>query len=130
MSDEATAQAILQAERALYQAMIAKDFAALERILSPELVYVHSTAVAENKTEYLAGIAKGWYEYESIVARDATVRVYGDVVLIDGVCDMRVGASGQRKDFVHLLFILVWTRNGGTWRLAHRHATRMPQQHP
>ena len=52
VSDEATVQQVLQAEHALYQAMIAKDYAAFERILSPSLVYVHSTAVAESKQEY------------------------------------------------------------------------------
>ena len=126
MSDEATVQQILRAERALYQTMIAKDYAAFERILSPDLVYVHSTAVAESKVEYLAGVANGSYEYESISTRDSKVRVRGDVALIDGICDMRVGVTGQPKDLIHLVFVLVWVRDGGAWRLEHRHATRMP----
>ena len=42
---------ILEAERSLYQAMIRKDFATLEQILSPDLVYIHSTAVAETRTK-------------------------------------------------------------------------------
>jgi ketosteroid isomerase-like protein len=119
---------VLAAEQALYQAQIAKDFAALERILSPDLVYVHSTAVAESRAEYLAGAAKGLYEYESIVTRDARVRVHGSVALIDGICDMRVGKAGQRKDLIHLLFVLVWAYDGGVWRLTHRHAIRMAAQ--
>jgi ketosteroid isomerase-like protein len=122
---DASARPILLAEHALYQAMIAKDFASLERILSPDLVYVHSTAVAESKAEYLAGVAKGWYEYETIATRESKVRVRGDVALIDGICDMRVGVAGRPKDLVRLLFVLVWVREGGAWRLTHRHATRM-----
>jgi ketosteroid isomerase-like protein len=118
-------QQVLQAERALYDAMIARDFPALERILAPELVYVHSTAVAESRQGYLAGVAKGLYEYESIATRDAQVRVHGDVALIDGICDMRVGEAGQPRDLIHLLFVLVWVRDGAAWRLAHRHATRI-----
>jgi ketosteroid isomerase-like protein len=117
---------ILDAERLLYQAMIKKDFAALERILSPDLVYVHSTAVAESRQEYLAGVAKGLYEYESIVTRDAQVRVHGYLALITGICDMRVAEAGRPKDLIHLLFVLVWVRDGVAWRLEHRHATRMP----
>ena len=70
MSDDATVQQILQTERDLYRAMIAKDFAALEQILSPDLVYVHSTAVAESKKQYLAGVARGLYEYATIATRD------------------------------------------------------------
>ena len=122
---EVAAQQVLQAERDLYRAMIAPDFAALERILSPDLVYVHSTAVAETKQEYLQGVAKGLYEYEDITTRAAHVRVHGNVALVDGICDMKVGKGKQPKDLIHLLFVLVWVRDGAVWRLEHRHATRI-----
>ena len=46
MTDEATMNEVLLAERALYRAMIAKDFAALERILARDLVYAHCAAAA------------------------------------------------------------------------------------
>jgi ketosteroid isomerase-like protein len=118
-------RAVEIAERALYQAMIAKDFAALERILAPGLVYVHSTAVSETKAEYLTGAAAGLYVYESITTRDARMRMHGPVALIDGICDMRVGKAGQPADLLHLLFVLVWVRDGDAWRLEHRHATRI-----
>lgn len=126
MTVDPTVKQVQQAERALYAAMIAKDYGAFEAILSPDLVYVHSTAVAESKEEYLAGVARGWYDYESIVTRDATVRVHGNVALIDGICSMRVGTTGQPREAIQLLFVLVWIRDGATWRLEHRHATRIP----
>ena len=125
MPEEAAVQQVLQAERELYRAMIAQDFPALERILSPDVVYVHSTAVAETKREYLQGVAKGLYEYEDIATRGTRVRVLGDVAIVDGVCDMKVGKGKQPKDLIHLLFVLVWVRDGDAWRLEHRHATRM-----
>jgi len=128
VTGEATMNEVLLAERALYRAMIDKDFAALERILAPNLVYAHSTAVAETKQEYLAGVAAGLYDYESIVSHDVRVRVHAPVALIDGVCDMRVGARGQPKDLIHLLFVLVWAKADGAWRLEHRHAIRIPAE--
>ena len=126
MTDEAAVNEVLQAERALYRAMIDKDFAALERILAPDLVYAHSTGVAETKQQYLAGVAAGLYDYESVVSHDARVRIHAPVALIDGVCDMRVGARGQPRDFIHLLFVLVWFKADSAWRLEHRHAIRIP----
>jgi len=126
VSEDVTVQQILEAERDLYRAMIAQDFAAMERILSPDLVYVHSTAVAETKQEYLQGVAKGLYEYEDITTRGTHVRVRGDIALVDGICDMKVGKGRQPKDLIHLLFVLVWVRDGAAWRLEHRHATRIP----
>jgi len=114
-----------KAERLLYAAMICKDYAALEQILSAGLVYVHSTAVAESKAEYLAGIAKGLYEYERIESHGVGTRVHGDVAIMSGTVVMSVGASGQPKAPVHLLFVLVWVKRADAWQLEYRQATRL-----
>jgi hypothetical protein len=108
--------------------MIAKDFAALEQILSPDLVYVHSTAVAESQKEYLAGVTKGLYEYESIASRQTHVRAHAPLALIDGICDMVVGSAEKPAMLIHLRFVLVFINAGGRWRLLHRHATRIPSE--
>jgi ketosteroid isomerase-like protein len=114
------------AEQALYAAMIDKDFPALERILSPDLIYVHSTAVAESKTEYLTGVAKGLYEYERIASRDVAVSIHGKVAIMRGIVDMAVGLTIQPKASISLLFVLVWLKRAGSWQLTYRQATRRP----
>jgi ketosteroid isomerase-like protein len=121
---DTTVAAVRRAERALYDAMIARDFAALERLLDADLAYVHSTAVSEGKAEYLAGVWRGDYEYSRVETPDARVRVYGGIALIDGVCEMHVGRQGAPKDRLRLLVVLAWRRDGDRWRLVHRHAAR------
>ena len=116
---------VRRSERALYDAMVARDFAALERTLAPDLVYVHSTAVTESRAEYLAGVARGLYEYESIESHDVRLRGDESFALQDGICDMRVGAAGKPAEMIHLLFVLVWRKSPTGWQLLHRHATRM-----
>jgi ketosteroid isomerase-like protein len=105
--------------------MIARDFAALDRMLDPDLVYVHSTAVSEGKAQYLAGVAAGLYEYESIDMPGARVRECSEIALVDGICEMRVGKVGEPKALLHLLTVLAWRRTSGHWRLLHRHGLRM-----
>jgi ketosteroid isomerase-like protein len=126
MSSGTAEKEILAAEAALYRAMIAKDFPALEKVLSVDLVYMHSTGVAETKAEYLAGVARGLYDYEAINSRDATIRGHGDVAIMHGIVDMSVSETGKPRDLIHLLFTLVWVRESGTWRLSLRQATRIP----
>ena len=126
MVDPSTEADVRRAERALYDAMVARDFAAFERLLAPDLVYVHSTAVAETRAEYLAGVARGSYEYQSVASRALRVRGNDSFVLQDGVCDMRVGATGKPPQMIHLLFLLVWRKAPSGWQLLHRHATRVP----
>ena len=113
-------------EGSLYQAMIKRDFAALDSLLADDGVYVHSTAVAESKAEYVAGVKEGLYEYHRIASREVKVRRYGDVAVVDGIVEMSVSARGGVRERIQLLFVLIWAKQAGTWRLVHRHATRMP----
>lgn len=119
---------VLRAERELYRAQVARDCDMLRTMLAPDLVYVHSTAVAETREQYLDGVAQGLYEYESIGSRETRVRVHGDTAFIDGICDMRVGARGGPAALLHLLFVLAFVRRDGKWLLLHRHAVRMPDK--
>jgi hypothetical protein len=123
---EAAKSRLLAAEQALYAAMVKQDFAALEHLLAPDLVYVHSTGVAETKEGYFAGVRAGLYDYESVATRDVAIRIEGRVAEMHGICAMSVGERGKPKGLIQLLFILVWIEDGGAWRLTYRQATRIP----
>jgi ketosteroid isomerase-like protein len=112
-------------ERELYRAMIAQDFAALDAILADDVVYIHSTAVAEDKAGYFAGVRDGLYEYESIASSAVTLRQCGEVAVQTGTVAMVVGARNAAKAPIRLLFTLVWKREPPGWRLWQRHATRL-----
>jgi hypothetical protein len=117
---------ILDCERALYRAQIAGDVNAIGPMLGANLVYIHSTGVAETKAQYLAGVADALYEYGVIDSRDTRLRIFGDAAVMNGVVDMTVSAHGAVKELIHLLFCLVWIREGVIWRLDFRQATRIP----
>ena len=117
---------IAAVEQALYRAMIAQDFAALDALLADDLVYIHSTAVAEDKRGYLEGVRNGLYDYGAIESRDVTVRHCGDVAIQTGIVTMSVAARGAAKTPTILLFTLVWKREQPGWRLWQRQATRLP----
>jgi hypothetical protein len=123
-------QQILACERALYRAQIAGDVEALKPMLGADLVYIHSTGVAESKDEYLAGVVDRLYEYGSIESRDTRLQDFADVAVMNGIVDMTVSAHGAAKQLIHLLFCLVWVREDHAWRLDFRQATRIPSQKP
>jgi ketosteroid isomerase-like protein len=119
-------QQVVEAERALYRAQIAGSVERLRSMLGADLVYIHSTGVAESKEEYLAGVADGLYEYGTIQSRDTRLQVFADVAIMNGIVDMTVSAHGAAKQLIHLLFCLVWVREDDAWRLDFRQATRIP----
>jgi hypothetical protein len=117
----------MESESALYRAQIAGSIDQIEPFLSADLVYVHSTGVAESKEEYLAGVADGLYEYGMIQSREGTrLQVFANVAIMNGTVDMTVSAHGAAKQLIHLLFCLVWVRHGDAWQLDIRQATRIP----
>ena len=119
-------QQVVETERALYRAQIAGSVERLKSMLGTDLVYIHSTGVAESKEEYLAGVADGLYEYGTIESRDTRLQVFADVAIMNGIVDMTVSAHGAAKQLIHLLFCLVWVRQDDAWRLDFRQATRVP----
>jgi ketosteroid isomerase-like protein len=120
MTDE-----IAGAEQALYRAMIAQDFGALDALLADDVIYIHSTAVAEDKKGYLTGVREGLYDYGAIESSGVSVRTDGDVAIQTGTVVMSVAARGKPKAPITLLFTLVWKREQQRWRLWQRQATRV-----
>jgi hypothetical protein len=114
------------AEQSLYRGMIAQDFIELRELLADDAVYIHSSAVAESKDAYLAGVRDGLYDYTAIDSRDVTLRILDDVAIQTGAAAMSVGARNEPKTPINLLFTLVWKRERRSRRLWQRHATRVP----
>lgn len=121
-------QEMLEVEHALYRAQIAGSVADLRPMLGSNLLYIHSTGIAETREEYLDGVAGGLYEYGAIESRDARVQLFSDVVIMNGVVDMTVSAHGAAKTLIQLLFCLVWIREDSAWKLDFRQATRIPSR--
>ena len=113
-------------EEALYRAQVASDVDAIAPMLSADLRYLHSTGVVESRDEYLAGVTNRLYEYGRIASRGVRLHVSEDLAIQDGIVDMTVSAHGAPKTLIHLLFCLVWRREGAHWKLLYRQATRIP----
>jgi hypothetical protein len=113
-------------EQRLYRAQVAGSVPDIAPMLATSLRYLHSTGVAESRDEYLAGVAGRLYEYGAIASRDVRLNVSEDLAIQDGIVDMTVSAKGAPKTLIHLLFCLVWRREGAQWKLMYRQATRIP----
>jgi hypothetical protein len=73
---------IARLEDERYAAMLGKDIDALERLLHPDLVYMHSSGVADDKASYIAGVRDRVWDYGAIARSDQTVRLHGALALV------------------------------------------------
>jgi ketosteroid isomerase-like protein len=120
-SDE---QQIKDSEKAWAAAVVAKDFSTLDRMLTPDLIYAHSTGVIDDKTTYLAKMRAGKQVYAGIEHKSTTVRMHGDSAVAHSQIRMHgTNADGPFDDRVMAMHL--WVKSDGKWLLAAHQTTKL-----
>jgi len=113
----------LEARR--YQAMTDGDVAALDDLLSADLVYSHSDATRDSKQSYLERIANGYFDYGPLTHPEEAIVVHGDCALVTGDMRGEVQIAGQQR-ILNSSALAVWAREGEKWMLLAFQPTRYP----
>lgn len=117
---------VRQAEQKRFVAQIDQDTVVLAELLSDDLVYVHSNALEESKTDFIRNVGSGGIRYlkmEKIAERDY-VRS-GRFVFLSGI----VAVSGlyQGTPFsMTLRYGSCYRKEAGEWRLYYWQSTKIP----
>jgi len=111
----------LEARR--FRALTDADVAALEHLLSDDLVYTHASGWRQTKAEFLASIRSGELLYHSFASDHVTVHGYGNVILVTGRASAKVSAKGQELN-VSLLYLEAYVKQEGRWQLVAWQSTR------
>ena len=126
--DPKTEKEVLAALDAYKQAMMKKDIAALNRVLSDDLTYTHSSNLHEDKAAVIES-AKGKTIVEGIDFKDLKVRVYGNTAIVKGDVDFRNNANGTvTVSKLNVLHVLVKGPQG--WQLVARQGNALPGRLP
>ena len=89
---------VLAAMDSWKQAVLAKDTAALDRLLHPDLTYSHSDGKTQTKADVLASPGNT----KSITIGESSVRIYGDTALIKGPMEFVNNAANGTTTTVNL----------------------------
>jgi len=120
-----TAEEALKAEEARYAAQMSNDFAALERLIGDELVYVHSSTNIDTKASFIESLRSGAVRYRNMRRGDVKVRCYGCIAIITGQGSFDVTVKGQDLT-LNLLFHVVWAKRAAGVQFVSWQATRLP----
>lgn len=112
-------------EEARLAATTEQDAETLERLLSDDLVYTHSSGAVDTKASFLEHVRNGPIQYRQIVRSDQSARLAGDTALFTGRAEIHVDFDGHRVD-LDLRYLAVWARVDGTWRFEAWHSTPIP----
>lgn len=120
-----TAEEAQRAEDARYAAQTGDDFAALERLLGDDLVYIHSSALVDSKASYIESLRNGQVKYRTMKRSDVKIRTYGCVAIITGLGNFDVTVKGQDLS-VEIRFHSIWAKRGNGVQFISWEATRTP----
>lgn len=120
-------QLVLQSEKDRFAAMVKGDRAALTKLVADDVTYTHSTALLQNKAEFIDSVLGGNIDYVSIMPSEADwkIRVNGNTAIVNGVAAVNVIDTGKDRK-IRIRFTTVQTNRGGAWQLSAWQSTVIP----
>jgi len=120
------AQKIIELDRQRMDAMSRKDIAALNSLLSNELVYTHSSARLDTKQSLIGAMESGATVYTSVEPSDVKAADFGNVVVLTGSARIHVMSQGKPNAF-SVRFTDVYAEKNGQWQMVAWQSTRIPE---
>jgi hypothetical protein len=116
---------VLAADESRYQALYARDTAALEQLLAENYVHTHANGRVDDKAAFLTSIEAAKYLFLNARRSEQQIRVVGDAAILNGKTETTLDVSGVTKVLTNA-FVTVWVRSGSAWKLLHWQATKWP----
>ena len=114
---------IVNLYRQMYQAMIAKDIAALDTILADGSVLVHMTGTRQPKKQYLHEIENGTLNYYSVENDEITITVDGMTAEMTGRSRVNAAVYGGGRHTWRLQMKSKLTKTDGRWQFVESKAS-------
>jgi hypothetical protein len=118
---------ILDIETRRIAAMTAQDMATLDAVLADDLSYTHSSGHSDTKTSFMSLVSNpgAHGRYKSVEYTHAEVVPLGDTAIVRGRAQITLeGYQGAPDRSYPVLFLDVYERRSGRWRLVAWQATR------
>ena len=118
---------ILALEARRIAAMTAQDMVTLDAILADDLSYTHSSGHSDTKSSFMELVSNpgAHGRYKSVEYAHAEVVPLGDTAIVRGRAQITLeGYAGAPDRSYPVLFVDVYERRSGRWRLVAWQATR------
>lgn len=117
-----TADAAVLAAQSFARAMVVGDAATLERLVTSDFTYIHSSARVEPAAELLATVRAG-RKNKRMDFEDLRVRAYPGMAIVSGLNHMHTYADKTFDSRFSLVLIAI----DEAWRILAYHSTQVPQ---
>jgi hypothetical protein len=119
-------QQIIELDKKRMHAMAQKDLAALNALLSDDLIYTHSSARIDTKQSLIRAMESGTTVYTAVEPSDVKAQDLGEAVVLTGSARISVMSNGKPNSF-GVRFTDVYVNKGGQWQMVAWQSTRLPE---
>jgi ketosteroid isomerase-like protein len=116
---------VIELDKKRMNAMGQKDVAALNELISDDLIYTHSSARQDTKQSLIGAMESGKTVYTSVVPSEVKAQDCGDAVVLTGIARISVVSGGKPNSF-GVRFTDVYANKGGRWQMVTWQSTRLP----
>lgn len=116
--------AVAQAVEAMRKAFVDKNKTELDKLTADALSYGHSSAVVQNKAEYIDGVMNRKATVKSLTYPDLKVTMAGG----NAIARHRFVAENEldgKTTNVDIGILEVWSKDGGAWKLLARQGYKL-----
>jgi ketosteroid isomerase-like protein len=114
---------LISLENSRFEALIKKDYEALDQIFSDRLIYNHADGKMDTKTSFIEGLKNGSRTYKNIVLDTLQVRVFDQTAILNGdAIFFRINKKGEQTQ-QKLRYTCVYVRNRKKWQMVSWHST-------
>ena len=107
-----------------FRAMVAADAAALDRLLSDQLVYTHSNAGVDTKASLIESI-RTRRPYQKVERPVEEIRLFGDSAVVSGQARIELlSPTGTRV--LNARYTDVWVKGSQGWQMVAWQSTPIP----
>ncbi|HLP26404.1 MAG TPA: nuclear transport factor 2 family protein [Acidobacteriota bacterium] len=120
--------AVLRADETRIYAMLAADVAALDDMLAPDCLYVHSNGTVQTKAQLLTALKTGAFKYTALrYTAPPKIRLYGnETAVLTGPMQIEVVLPDGKSLTPSLVITAVYALLHDRWQLASYQSTNAP----
>ena len=108
----------------LNNAMISKNKAAMETLVSNDVSYGHSTGAVQNKTEFMDDIMNGVVKFTAFTVENQKISFADDLAIVRNISSIK-GNRGDAPLDLKIGILMVWKKQGDHWQLIARQGYKL-----
>jgi len=112
---------VLDLQKQFQDATVARDTAAIKRLMADDAIFVHGSALVQTKAELLESMTKGQVRIRAYTSKDSKVTFFNGGAIVSAVTDITLapqpGVAGTQPFHVQMRISDVWLAKPIGWQL-------------